>query len=452
MAVDASRNVFVADAARVRVIALSGTISTFTGPGLFRYSGDGGPARSASFKLPGALASDASGNLYIADQARIRRVSPNGTITLVAGTGVIGFSGDGGPATAASIAQVTAMAIDPGGTLYFSDWDSATNFSCGCFNLAVHVRKVAPNGTISSLALNASVALGPQVAMTFDRSGNLYWSESLANKVWKITPAGVTTVFAGSSTNSNPGFNGDNIQATQAQLNFPRGLVADASGNLYIADGNNFRIRKVGTNGIITTVASNIGQAQYMAIDSSGTVYFSDSNTVYRIVNGAASKYAGDGFSSTDAGTALGASLFANGLAVDRDGNVFLSDINRREIREVLAIAPSMTATPTTLAFQTMVGGLPVPQSIGISGLAGLSVNLNATTSDGRPWLNLSASVARLPGEHSSVGNPRRSSARLLLGDDHDCRSGSGSAPCCDGVDDDCRLGSASTVGSAKGT
>ena len=178
------------------------------------YSGDNGPATSAELAGPTGVALDASGNLYIADYGnnRIRKVSPSGIITTVAGNGTDGFSGDNGPATSAELADPWGVALDA--------------------------------------------------------SGNLYIADIYNNRIRKVSPSGIITTVAGNGTG---GYSGDNGPATSAELYDPSGVALDASGNLYIADYGNDRIRKVSPSGIITTVAGN-GTVGYSGDNGPATI------------------------------------------------------------------------------------------------------------------------------------------------------------------------------------
>ena len=179
-------------------LAASGDISTVAGTGAFGYNGDDIAATAADLNAPRGIAFDSAGNLYIGDQgnARVRKVDTGGTITTVAGTGVGGFSGDGG--------------------------------------LATDARLNAPRDVV------------------IDSAGNIYISDSNIHRVRKVDTGGIITTIAG---NGLAGYTGDGVAATSTRLNSPRDLALDSSGNLYIADLSNNRIRKVDTSGIITTVA-----------------------------------------------------------------------------------------------------------------------------------------------------------------------------------------------------
>ena len=221
------------------------------GAGSGSYSGDGGPATAAGINEPGSLKIDSLGNLYFADIINfvIRKVDPYGIITTIAGTGTMGNSGDGGPATAAEI-NAGDMAMDQAGNLYLAD--------------GLYIRKIDATGTITTIAGNGTAGYsgdgGPATAamintsfIAVDRIGNLYLSVA-SSKIRKINTSGIITTIAGGDTT---GYFGDGGPATSALLNSPHGISVDNNGNLYIADYVNYRIRKVDTLGIITTVAGN---------------------------------------------------------------------------------------------------------------------------------------------------------------------------------------------------
>jgi len=230
VAADAAGNLYIADTGnhRVRRIAPNGIISTMAGNGAAGFSGDGGPATSASLLAPTGLGLDAAANLYIVDTGnqRIRRVGPGGIVTTVAGNGGRGFSGDGGMATAASLSlgnvqylgiagYPTSVAVDGAGNLYIADTDNG------------RVRKVNLAGIISS----AITGLRDPYGVAADAVGNLESGDPVFDPIEGY-------YFVG-------GYSGDGGPATSAQLNFPWGVAVDAAGNIYIADSLNNRIRKV---------------------------------------------------------------------------------------------------------------------------------------------------------------------------------------------------------------
>jgi gliding motility-associated-like protein len=257
-AYDNAGNLYISDCDhhRIRKVTPAGVISTFAGTGVAGFSGDGGPASAAKLNRPVKLHIDAANNIYVADfyNNRIRKIDASGIITTVAGNGSIGFSGDGGMATAASLYNPSDVAFDLSGNMYVCDY---VNW---------RVRKVTPGGIISTYAgtgvggysgdggpaTNAKIYQAFGIAM--DGANNLYIADAGNQRVRKVTPAGIISTVAGTGTAS---YSGDGGLAVSAGLNNPAGINIDAYGNMYIADQFNYRIRKVTTAGFISTVAGN---------------------------------------------------------------------------------------------------------------------------------------------------------------------------------------------------
>ena len=300
VAVDRAGNLFITDYSnRVRKVSPDGMITTVAGSGNAPFSGDGGPAASAQLSNPVGVAVDAAGSLYLADlgNQRVRKVSPARAITTVAGVGTAGYSGDGGQAASSQLNWPAGVAADNAGNVFILDFDGN------------RVRKVAPSGIITTVAGNGTGGFsgdgGPATTaqlsfscfnticggLAVDSAGNLYVADSDNGRVRRISAAdGVITTVAG---NGGSTFSGDGGPATSAELGLPTGLAVDAAGNLFIADAYNARIRKVSPNGIITTV---VGGAT-------------------------AAGFSGDG------GLATSARLdFPVGVAVDIAGNLFIAD------------------------------------------------------------------------------------------------------------------------------
>ena len=380
VAVDAVGNLYIADNFnyRIRKVATNGIITTFAGNGLWSYSGDGGPATSAQLSLFwGGVTLDSAGNLYIADSGnnRIRKVAANGIITTVAGNGSSGYSGDGGPATSAQLYSPRSVAVDTAGNLYIAVVD--------------YVRKVATNGIITTVAGNGSQSElgdgGPATSarlsnpsgVAVDAVGNLYIADSENHRLRKVARDGIITTVAGNGTWN---YSGDGGPATSAQLRGPEGIAVDAAGNLYISEF--FRIRKVATNGIITTVAGDGSQGESgdggpaasarltaggVAADAEGNLYIADSDNV-RIrkvaTNGIITTIAGNGSGgySGDGGPATNAQLSGPlGVALDATGTVYVSDTFNSAIRMLKPIAAPLTA----IASANSASNLPGPVAPG---------------------------------------------------------------------------------------
>jgi uncharacterized protein (TIGR03437 family) len=422
VAVDAVGNLYIADYQnkRIRKVTPAGVITTVAGNGAYKCSGDGGPATAASLYSPMDVAVDAAGNLYIADQrnSRIRKVTPGGTITTVAGNGVQGYSGDGGPATAASLRRPSGVALDAAANLYIADTDS----HC--------IRKVTAGGTITTVAGNGRWGYsgdgGPPTAASLyspmdvavDAAGNLYIADQRNSRIRKVTPGGTITTVAG---NGVQGYSGDGGPATAASLNLPYGVAVDAAGNVYMADYANRRIRKVTPGGTITTVAGN-GLSGYsgdggpataaslygpwdVAVDAAGNLYIADSaNQRIRKVSpaGIITTVAGDGRSgfSGDGGPATAASLGAIGVAVDSAGNLYIADTGNDRIRKILATPPFFSVNPTSARIPTASGSPAVggPQVVVSSAVDGLAWAARATTESGGNWLSAAPATGATPG------------------------------------------------------
>ncbi len=291
LALDSSGNLYVADTLnhRVRKISPSGTISTIAGSGVQGYSGDGGVATAAKLSLPRGLALDVGGNLYIADSDndRVRRVTPGGTISTVAGTGVAGFSGDNGPATSARLNEPSAVAVDASGRLYISDTGNnrVRRVTSGIINTFAGKGVSGATGD-GGPAKNAALAAPRGLAVA---GSDVYIADWANGKVRKVDGSGIITTLAGIGI---AGFAGDGGPAIAAAMNGPRAVAVDGSRNVYISDAGNERIRRVDANGLISTIAgvgvrgysgdggmaivAQIAQPSGIVVSGSGVITFSD--------------------------------------------------------------------------------------------------------------------------------------------------------------------------------
>jgi len=375
-----------------------GSIATVAGNGAGTFSGDGGPAASAGLSSPRALTVDASGNVYISDVGdfRIRRVSPTGIISTVAGNGIAGYSGDGGLAVSASLSSETGLALDPAGNLYIAD----------AHNMCV--RRVTPSGIISAFAgtcgvqgssgdgLAATSATLNVPASVMFASGNLYIADSSNQRIRKVSSNGTITTIAGSSNSILPGFSGDGGQATNATLAYPLGMAMDGLGNLYFADAGNNCVRRIAPNGVITSVAGNgnaaggfagdQGQAtgaklntpEDVAIDVAGNLLIADyeNNRIRKVMisSGVISTIAGitgNGFSG-DGGPATQAELnLPWGVTTDATGDVYIGDGANNRVRivyESLTGAPTLGVNSTVNSASLVQGSIAPGSIVAISG------------------------------------------------------------------------------------
>ncbi len=240
---------------RIRKIDNTGIITTCAGTGTSGFSGDGGPATAAQLSYAGGVATDAAGNLYISDWGnwRIRKVNTSGIITTVAGNGTGGYSGDGGPATAASIYNYWSIASDPIGNLYIYNW---YNYRIRKIDTAGIITTIAGNGSfgVSGDGGPATAAsIGSNIyGIAADAYGNVYFADFSNSRIRMINSSGIISTVAG---NGATGSTGDGGPATAAQIGEPIGVAVDLAGNIIIADWNNDRVRKVNAAGIISTVA-----------------------------------------------------------------------------------------------------------------------------------------------------------------------------------------------------
>ncbi len=316
IAVDSAGNVYISqrDYHVIRMINTAGIINTIAGTGAKGYAGDGGPATAAKFIGPFSIAVDRVGNLYVADSNRIRKIGLTGTITSFAGNDTAGYWGDGGPATAASLAAGD-IAVDDSGNILLESNGS-------------RIRKIDATGIITTIAGTGTLAYSgdggaatvadvqPTPGLVRDKNGNIYFIDYHCT-IRRITKEGIISTIAG--IYPFYGFGADGLSATDANLHYPLSLACDTSGDLFIADEANERIRKIDSSGIIWTA---VGDPYYNARASA---YFGD--------------FGGDG------GPATAAKLNApNSVAFDHKGYLYINDWANVRIRKVGGANPYAVA------------------------------------------------------------------------------------------------------------
>ncbi|MCW5981576.1 MAG: hypothetical protein KIT09_26055 [Bryobacteraceae bacterium] len=431
IAIDSAGAIYIADTFNNRIRKITnGIITTIAGTGEEGYNGDGIPATSAQLAIPHGIALDSAGNLYIADSGngRLRVVTPDGTIrtlytdlypsavevegnalyladlithavfkvennrvTVVAGTGEAGYSGDGGPGTDAQLNNPGSIAVDRAGNVYIGDFGNS------------RIRRVTPNGVIQTAAGNGRFRSagegGPATSATLyfpygsaiDGAGNLYISEPGRNTIRRIS-SGILTRFAGTG---RAGYSGDGGPAISAELNSPAGLAYDAASNsLFVADQFNSRVRRIGPDGLIATVAGN-GSFGFTgdggpAIDArlqlpitvavaNGEIYIADgenknspegerggrirkvdaSGRITTIAGNGSEVFSGDGGPATRAGLSP-----SQGIAVDNVGNVYVSDTKNHRVRMIDYTGVITTVAGTGVAGNTGDNGPAVSATL----------------------------------------------------------------------------------------
>jgi len=429
VAVDAAGNLLIADFqnSRVRRVGSNGVISSVAGSGAFRLSADQIPAITAALQIPSGIAIDRSGNVFIAEnqRPRVRKVTPDGTITTVIGNGFQGFSGEGVSATTASLFSPSRLALDSAGNLYVSD------------NAYHRVRRVNSDGLIRTVAGTGQIAFagdgGPATAaalnqpegIALDESNNLYIADQLNHRIRRVSPQGIISTVAGTG---EAGFSGDGGAATAARLNQPTGVTVDA-GNLYIAERGGNRVRKVTASGIISTVAGNgspastgdggsalqasLHQPGGVAVDRSGNIYIAELfGSRVRIVTpeGMISTFAGDGTPGFrgDGGPPANAGLnIPADVKLDANGNVFIADAFNDRVRKITGVGINFQVEPSAISFRSDTAGEAVPANIRISSsVQGLAYSVTATAANSGQWLSVTPAAGTLPSSPQVTVNP----------------------------------------------
>lgn len=438
LATDRAGNVYVVEHAgqRIRKIDPSGTITNLAGTGKRGGAGDGGPASAAELYWPDGIAADRNGNLYVAELVghRVRQIDPNGRISTVAGRGKRGFEGDGGPAVAAKLFRPQGVAVDKSGAVFVADSgnhrvrridpegristlagtgeagyggdgcpaaEAELNEPCGiaadgagsvyvCDSKNHRIRRIDAKGMIATVAGTGTPGHGgdggpaieamlhwPALVAT-DERGNVYVGDRNNERVRKIDADGIITTVVGTG---QPGYAGDRGPADRAQLSQPSGVAVDGAGNLYVADTENGRVRRIDSAGTITTFAgggsalhngdrgpadkARIGTVHGLSVDASGNVYFSDSfhHRVRRFLPGGRittiagtgkAGYAGDGGAAHEAQIS-----HPTGVAADANGNVYVADTGNQRVRRISASGLITTTIGTGRERVLFKGGPP---------------------------------------------------------------------------------------------
>ena len=382
--VDDAGNVYVADTGNstVRRITPAGVVTTQAGtPGVFGSTDGVGGA--ALFRGPAGIASDSAGNIFVEDggNGTIRRVTPTGAVTTIAGTpGISGWAD--GTGAAASFGAPLGLSIDLGGTLFIAD---AANDS---------IRRITPTGTVTTFAgapltpvsIDASGAAArywSPLGIATDTSGNTYVADYQNQVILKIAPTGVVTTLAG-ATGSAGNIDG---QGAAARFKFPYGVATDAQQNVYVADAGNFAIRRITPAGVVTTLAGLAGQtgstdgtgamARFgfpgaITVDASGLIYVADGSTIRRIDSGGAvTTLAGlAGNPGSADGTGSAARFYSLvGVATDGAGNVYATDLGNSTVRKITPAGVVTTVAGSTSVYGWVDGAGTTARFFGLAGV-----------------------------------------------------------------------------------
>ncbi len=423
VAVDSAGNMFIADGnnQRVREVSPSGVIATAAGTGSRGYSGDGGAATAAPLSYPTSIAVNAAGDIAVADSgnSRVRSVDPaTGVISTIAGGDLFATLGDGGLAVDANAGEPISVRFDAAGNLYFVDLDNDLVRRVDAVTSIITT--VAGNGTTGFSGDGGpatSAALDGPVGLAIDGHGNIFISDSSNQRIRRVdATTGVISTVAGNGT---AGYAGENVAATSAMLNYPLGIAVDSAGNLWIADNDNNRVRRVTAAGLISTVAglgtqgsmgdggpgtaAQVDHPSCVAVDAAGNAYicasYSDkirrldatTNIITTVVGGGGQySFIGDG------GLATSASLFSpQDVAIDATGAIYVADYENQRIRRVDPatgiidtvagqvdpegtgpIAQAHLANP-----QALIAGPGLPETLIAGGISGTVEGLGTTTS-----------------------------------------------------------------------
>lgn len=355
-------------------VSYSQTMSTYAGTGAASYSGDGGAATLATLRLPNGVATDAAGNVYVCDNAnyRIRKITTAGVISTIAGTGAVGYSAahEGVLATTAFVSATGGIEVDAAGNIYFADLGNNTIRKISTSGI---ITTVAGTPTVAGYSGDGGAATAAKLNAPYDvavdAAGNLYIADQNNHCIRKVTTAGVISTICGNGL-IGLGAAGDGGPAISAKLQYPHSVEVDAAGNIYISDYGNNRIRKINTAGTINTIVGAVGlpygytgdggpataariyYPEGLDVDNAGNLYFCD------WTNHAIRKVGTSGIINTIAGTGTSGATGDGGLATlarlnrptavavrASDGDVFIADNENNKVRRIkVGDAPFFTA------------------------------------------------------------------------------------------------------------
>ncbi len=347
----------------------SSIVTTLAGSG--SYGSTDATGTAASFAYPNGIVEDSSGNIYVADTVnnKIRKITPAGVVTTFVGSTTSGSADGNG--TAASFNQPSGMAIDSNDNIYVADTRNGK------------IRKITPAGVVSTLSGDFPLeqTIGATIGMqdvAVDNNGNVYVAYTGKNKIDKITSEGVVSTFAGSGSYGSTDGNG-----TDASFAKPYAIAVDSHGNVYVSETNTNKIRKITPAGVVTTfagsstsgsidatgTAASFSSPRGITIDSSDNIYVADSgnNKIRKITQaGVVTTIAGSGTSGSTDGTGTDASFNSPyNLTVDSNGNIYVSDTFSQKIRKIAPAATKLTGTPTSSDIGTHTISLTVSDSNG---------------------------------------------------------------------------------------
>jgi len=345
-----------------------GQVTTLAGSG--SWGANDGIGTSASFNSPYGLTLDAIGNVYVADYGnhKIRIITPTGTVSTLAGSGIAGATNATG--IAASFYYPHGVAVDALGNVFVADYYNHK------------IRKISALGVVSTFAgsgapsstdgMGTGASFHFPAGITIDGFGNLYVVDYASHKIRKITPSGVVSTLAGNGTAGTT----DGI-GTAAKFNYPYGIAVDNSGNEYVADSSNHKIRKISSSGVVSTfagsgiagsldglgIAAGFDNPTGIVINTNGNIYIADrSNSKIRIISpaGIVSTLAGNGMSGMDYDVSIGLEAIFNqprGIAVDAMGTIYVADTNNHKIRKISTSGYTISpALPVGLVFDATTG------------------------------------------------------------------------------------------------